>query len=314
MTARMTTLWLRRLAVASTVATLLLVAIGGLVRATKSGLGCGTNWPECPGEVTRALVIELSHRAAAGVVILLLAGLSIAAYRNRHLYPQLLRPALAAFGLVLLQAILGAIVVWLELEAESVVLHLATALALLALLVHLTAKTYAVGGGLEVPSDREVSRRGAMAAGSVLVLLLVGSYVTGRDAGFVFSDWPLMGGRLVPDLSVDVYAIHFLHRILAAVVGVVVVLTAIPVMMRRKELPLQARLSTAAVGFYAVEVLVGGLNVWTRLNAAAVTIHLALGALIWMSLVGVAVVSRPELARHASQPRLRSEPALEAGG
>ncbi len=311
MTARMTTF--RRLTVASTVATFLLVGIGGLVRATKSGLGCGTNWPHCPGEVTRALAIELSHRTAAGVVVLLLGALSIVAYRNRHRYPDVLRPVLIAFGLVLFQAVLGAIVVWLELEAESVVLHLATAMALLALLVHITAKAYALGGRLEVPSDREVSRRSTFAAGSVLVLLLAGSYVTGRDAGFVFSDWPLMNGRLVPDLSVGVYAIHFVHRALAAVVGVVVMLTAIPVMRRRKELPLQARLSRFAVGFYAVEVLAGALNVWTRLSSAAVTIHLALGALVWMTLVGVAVVSRPELAQVATQPRLRSEPALEAG-
>jgi cytochrome c oxidase assembly protein subunit 15 len=304
---------LRRLAVASTVATFLLVGIGGLVRATKSGLGCGTNWPQCPGEATRALVIELSHRAAAGVVILLLAALAIVAYRNRHLYPLLFWPALTAFGLVLFQAFLGAVVVWFELEAESVVLHLATALALLGLLVHVTAKTYALEGRLEVPSDREVSRRSAVAAGSVLVLLLVGSYVTGRDAGIVFSDWPLMSGRVVPDLSVDLYALHFLHRILAALVGVVVVLTALPVMRRRRELPFQARLSGLAVGLYTVEVLVGALNIWTRLNPAAVTIHLALGALIWMSLAGVALVSRPELARQVPRSRLHSEPALEGG-
>jgi heme A synthase len=304
---------LRRLSVASTVATLLLVGIGGLVRATKSGLGCGSNWPQCPGEVTRALVIELSHRAAAGVVILLLGALLLVAYRNRHIYPHLLRPALAAFGLVLFQALLGAVVVWLELEAESVVLHLATALALLALLVHVTAQTYVLGGGLEIPFDREISRRAAMAAGSVLLLLLVGSYVTGRDAGIVFSDWPLMSGRLVPDLSVDLHAIHFLHRILAALVGVIVVLVAIPLLRRRTELPLQAKLAGLAVGSYAIEVIVGALNIWTRLNPAAVTIHLALGALIWMSLVGVAVVSRPELVRQAPQSRLRSEPALEAG-
>lgn len=312
MTARMTTF--RRLAVASTVATFLLVGIGGLVRATKSGLGCGTNWPHCPGEVTRALAIELSHRTAAGVVVLLLAALSIVAYRNRHRYPNVLRPALIAFGLVLFQAILGAIVVWLELEAESVVLHLATAMALLALLVHLTATAYALEGRLDVPSDREISRRSAFAAGSVLILLLVGSYVTGRDAGVVFSDWPLMGGRLVPDLSVDVYAIHFLHRALAAVAGVVVVLTAIPVMRRKGELPLQARLARLAVGLYGMEIVVGALNVWTELNSAAVAIHLGLGALIWMSLIGVAVVSRPALVREEALARVRSEPALEAGG
>jgi cytochrome c oxidase assembly protein subunit 15 len=309
--ARMTTF--RRLAVASTAATFLLVGIGGLVRATKSGLGCGTSWPHCPGDVTRALVIELSHRTVAGIVILLLGMLVVVAYRNRHDHPGLLHAASVAFGLVLGQALLGAIVVWLELEAESVVLHLATAMALLALLVHITARALVLEGKLHASSDRGISRSASWAAGSVLVLLLVGSYVTGRDAGYVFPDWPLMNGGLVPDLSVDVHAIHFAHRALAGIVGVVVFVVGARTIRRRKEFPLQAKLSHIAVGAYAVEVLIGALNVWTRLNSASVTLHLAVGAVVWASLVGVAVVSRPELATDVSTRSLRSATALEQG-
>ncbi|MDQ3619423.1 MAG: COX15/CtaA family protein [Actinomycetota bacterium] len=304
---------IRQLALASTITTFLLVGIGGLVRATRSGLGCGDNWPHCPGELTRAMIIEFSHRAVAGILVLLLGTLAVAAWRRREEAPSLLRPCLAAFGLVLFQALLGAIVVWLHLEAESVVLHLATAMALFALLILITARTHALSGRPPAREDGGISRSATGAAAAVLVLLLVGSYVTGREAGYVFGDWPLMNGSWIPDLHIELYAIHFFHRALAAAVGLIVFVVGIRI-MRRRDLRLQSMLAHVAVGAYALEVLVGAANVWTRLNAGFVALHLALGALIWGSLVGIAIVSRPLGVKVAEPRRRRSQPALETTG
>jgi heme a synthase len=300
------------LSLSSAGATLLLVTIGGLVRATKSGLGCGDNWPDCPGEMTRALFIELSHRAAAGIVIILLAALAVTAIRNRLSAPKLVWPSLAAFGLVLFQAVLGALVVWLHLQAESVVLHLGTAMALLALVIYIAASSLAAEGKLGRYPDAQVSRRATFAAACVFALLLVGSYVTGRDAGYVFGDWPLMNGRLVPDLSIETHAVHFLHRALAGLTGVVLVAVGAGILRRRADLPLQARLTQVALGLYVVEVLVGAANVWTRLNPAFVTLHLALGALIWAALTGIAVVSRPRFGDVSGARSRAAAPALES--
>ncbi|HYN35619.1 MAG TPA: COX15/CtaA family protein [Actinomycetota bacterium] len=303
----------RRLAIASTAAAFLLVAIGGLVRATKSGLGCGPNWPHCPGAVNRALMIEFSHRAVAGIVIVLLAALAVTAVRSYKRTPALMWPAVAAFGLVLFQAVLGAIVVWLELRAESVVLHLATAMILLALLVYLSVASLVLEGKLTVAPDEKTRKAGLVAALSVFALLLVGSYVTGTGAGYVFPDWPLMNGRLIPDLATPDQTAHFLHRLLAAVVGVVVLVVAVRVMRDKKRLPHQARLAQIAIGLFAVEVLIGAANVWSDLNAGWVTAHLALGAGIWASLIGVTVVSHPALAElRDTQPVRSSRAILEA--
>jgi heme A synthase len=290
----------RRLALASTIATVLLVAVGGLVRATKSGLGCGTDWPHCGGRVipifgSQSVLIEYSHRLVAAAVIVLIGTLAVMGARRYRDQPAVKWPAIGAFGLVLGQAVLGAIVVKLELDAISVVLHLATAMALLGLLVYLTIKSYSIEGDLQPVADRSTSRAAAVAAGSVLLLLMVGSYVSGRGAGHVFPDWPLMNGRIVPDLGVSLYAIHFVHRVLAAVVGVIVAIVAIRI-VRDERGSVQARLARAALGLFAMEVLVGAANVWTSLNAAFVTLHLLTGALIWASLVGIAVVSRPGIA------------------
>ena len=310
----------RRLAIASTAATLLLVTIGGLVRATKSGLGCGTDWPHCSGQLLpaiegRAVAIEFTHRLAAGAVVVLLGALAWSAWRRLPHRRDLRMAALGAFGLVLFQALLGALVVKLELEAVSVVLHLATAMALLGLLVYITLAATEDRRPDTAGVDANLSRRAYLAAGSVLVLLMVGSYVSGRQgAALAFGDWPLMGGRLVPDLSAEPAALHFLHRALAAVVGVVVAVVTLGV-IRRNDLPfLQVRLAHSALGLYVVQVLIGAANVWTRLNELVVTMHLFVGAVIWACLVALAVSARPLGAPDLRRKGVRgAEPVLDSG-
>jgi cytochrome c oxidase assembly protein subunit 15 len=294
---------LRRLSIASLVATFLLVTIGGLVRATKSGLGCGTDWPHCnshliPAFESSEVVIEYSHRLVAGGLAVLLAVLAFHALHRFRDDRRILWSALVAFGLVLFQAVLGMVVVKLELEAESVVLHLVAAMALLAVLVYLVALVTRKRVEPFAPTDAALSRQARFAAGSVLLLLMVGSYLSGvPDAGNAFGDWPLMGGRLVPDLGVEQFAVHFFHRALAAGVAVVVLVVGIRFVKQRHRFPLQARLAHGAIGLFAVEIAVGALNVWTGLAPAAVTLHLAVGALIWGCFVALAVVTDPTFER-----------------
>ena len=313
---------LRRLALASTVATFILVAIGGLVRATKSGLGCGTHWPDCAGDAipffgSRAVVIEFSHRLMAAVVIVLLAILVVVAWRQRDTSRKLMWTSVAAFALVMSQAVLGAIVVWLELKAEAVVLHLATAMTLVAVLIYLTVNASVTDGSFTPTTDDGVARRARMAALGVLVLILVGSYVTGRGAGYVFTDWPLMGGRLIPDLSFEPAAIHFLHRGLAAITGVVVFAVGIAIVRRRTELAVQAKFAHAAMGLFGLQVMIGATNVWNPppgvANELLVTAHLLVAALIWGCLVAVAAVSHPSLATSPSRAPLGRHAAYEGG-
>ena len=83
-------LWLRRFALASVVATFALIVLGGVVRVTGSGLGCGGEWHLCDGSLipplTKEDIIEYSHRlVASGIVGPLVAGtFLIALLRHRH--------------------------------------------------------------------------------------------------------------------------------------------------------------------------------------------------------------------------------------
>jgi cytochrome c oxidase assembly protein subunit 15 len=305
----------RRLVFASLGATVVLVALGGLVRATKSGLGCGTDWPACGGRLlpslaTRAEAIEFSHRLAAMVVGLLIAALAVVALRRLRDDRRIRGASLAALALVVFQALLGAAVVKAELERLVVVAHLIAAMSLLALLVYLAGLATARATGLGGVADRGLSRRIAGTALAVLVLLVVGSLASTRDIG---PSWPLVDGVLVPDLGVETFALHWLHRVLAGVVGVVVLVVALGVIRRKAEMPGAARMAHAAAGLFGVEVLIGAANLWTDLNAVVVALHLTAGALVWASLAAMATLTHPSVRIAPARSVARSVPAMAEG-
>ncbi len=134
-----------------------------------------------------------------------------------------------------------------------------------------------------------------------MLLLLVGTYVRASDAQLVFTDWPLMNGRLVPTLGGAATAM-FLHRTLAAVALLLVLWTAIRARNddgRRGHL---VRLSTTALLLFVVQIMVGAANVWTRLRPWAVVAHVALSVLIWATVVALATVaSRVGIRRRAAR-------------
>ncbi|HEX2056893.1 MAG TPA: COX15/CtaA family protein [Actinomycetota bacterium] len=302
----------RRLTFASLLATIVLIAIGGLVRATKSGLGCGTDWPDCGGRLvpsleTRAEIIEFSHRFTAMVVGFLILALAVLAVRRLRGERRIKVASLAALGLVIFQAGLGAAVVKAELERLVVVAHLVAAMSLLALLVYITGMVAARARGLDGVTDRDLSRRIAGVAFGVLALLIVGSLASTRDIG---GGWPLVDGKLVPDLGVETFALHWVHRVLAGVVGVAVFLVAWSVIRRRSEMPEAARFAHAAAGLFGFEIFIGALNLWTDLNSVVVALHLTTGALIWASFAAMVVLTHPSVRTAAESPVAGRVPAF----
>src|SRR5512138_2019820 len=118
-----------RFAVATAVATYLLILIGGLVHGTGSSLAC-PDWPTCYGslmpKMEGGVLIEHSHRLAAGTVVIMtlaLAGLLTAAGR-RDATLRSLRPfGWMAVGLVFAQALLGGITVIFRLPTPVSTAH-----------------------------------------------------------------------------------------------------------------------------------------------------------------------------------------------
>jgi protoheme IX farnesyltransferase len=276
----------RRLAVTTIAATFVLIAVGGLVRATDSGLGC-PDWPRCFGRLVPPAElhawIEHSHRLVASVVMVLVALLVVAAWRTGQ-DKVVRRAAVAALVLVLAQALIGAFVVWWKLRADSVTLHLATALALVALLVWIGFRARHGPGdpARRAVQDRRFVRLAATTAGLLYLQMLVGSTVTGHQAGLAY---PLE--TLWPDLGPSVARIQLAHRTLAVVVGTLIVVTWVVARRTQRAHPTVTRLAGYATGLVAVQIGLGVANVANRLSALTVVPHLAVGAMLWGTMVAL---------------------------
>ncbi len=106
--------------------TYLLVYLGALVRHSGASLAC-LDWPLCNGAViptvTSAVVIQLAHRLAALAATVLVIIMAIRTYQNRVVRPDLFRGSLIASGLIVLQALSGAVVIFSRLDLFSTLLH-----------------------------------------------------------------------------------------------------------------------------------------------------------------------------------------------
>jgi cytochrome c oxidase assembly protein subunit 15 len=106
--------------------TILVVYFGAYVRHTDSSLAC-TDWPLCNGSVfpgfSGPVGIIFTHRIS-GLVLILATGLLLYwAARIRTSRPDLMWASLVAIGLVLVQAVSGALVVWTRMDLFARMLH-----------------------------------------------------------------------------------------------------------------------------------------------------------------------------------------------
>ncbi|HEX6129665.1 MAG TPA: COX15/CtaA family protein, partial [Candidatus Limnocylindria bacterium] len=238
-----------RLAIAASIATYVLIVAGGLVRATDSGLGC-PDWPLCFGEwVPPADLhawIEHTHRLIAAVAVGPLVGAVglITVFTARRRDRVLLLAAVVAGALVIVQAWLGGQVVIQQLRRELVTAHLGMALTVLAMTI-LIADRAANG---HFPGRRSALPITLIVVTGVAVFaqMLLGSWVTGHNAGLAFADFPLMNGSLLPEITIEAQAIQAAHRGLAVAVLLLVLWMAWAVRRATGD-ALARRLATAAV-------------------------------------------------------------------
>ena len=291
----------RRIALVTLVATFVLVTIGAITRGTGSGMGC-PDWPLCHGQLLpplgdEAAWIEWFHRMWAALVGLLVLALLIVVLRERRGRRTLVAAAVGAVVLTGFQAYLGKVTVDTQNAGEWVTAHLATAMVLLALLAFIAIRSRYPERLPTSGASQRMTLGLAFTAASVFALILFGSQVTSAGAALVFPDWPLFDGQLLPTFSSDpeiaaLQTVHWLHRIVAAFVAVIVVV-AFWAIWRRSRTTDQVLLGLVgtATALYAVQVIVGAMQIFTSLAAWAVALHLSLGALIWALFVAATLRS-----------------------
>ena len=312
--------WLRRFALASVFATFALIVLGGIVRVTGSGLGCGGEWPLCDGSLipplTKEDIIEYSHRLmASGIVGPLVAGtFLIALFRYRRVRAVLI-PSGISLVLLLAQAGLGGVTVLTELPGHVVAAHMALAQALLACLILVAVASFnlkpselqqAPTGDTQISAQPEAAAPGrpnrfpllaGIAAIATYLLLLSGSYVTATPGALAACpNWPLCdgSGSLWPSNSLEV--IHMLHRVVAAAVGVLLLYT----LHRGRRLGMERIgsggtilmiFSYLGIVVFLTQVFIGAVAIWTHFPVSIRASHIGLATAVWGIMVVVALIS-----------------------
>ena len=297
---------MKRLVLATGIATFVLIIVGGVVRVSDSGLGCGPagsgfhGWPFCNGDVVPGVnlhsIVEYTHRAVAGIVTILIVSIVVQAWRRHREY---LVPALGLLGLVLAQAALGGATVEDNLEEAYVAAHLCLAMLLLGGLIWLYR---AVSGATVTDGGPRIRVLGIAASVAVLCTIVAGGYMAGTQnygrADYQLGDgahhacgkqFPTCNGEFMPFGKARLVDIHLTHRAFMYLAAILVI-SLVVVAIRRG---VATRWAWGLAGLLALQILVGALNVWLDEYELLIVLHLALGTLLWAATLGLTLQLAP---------------------
>ncbi len=282
----------RRLAFLTAFFAYLLIALGGLVRVSGSGLGC-PDWPLCHGHpyppADFHAIIEYSHRAAGsitGVLIIATVILAWVVFRARR--PVVAWLATASLVGVICEGALGGVVVAHDLAPWLVLIHLGLAMVILGCLVATAVMSMPTSVGVHDPG---FLRLASVASGATYVMLLTGSTVVASGADQSCKTFPLCGGGFTPSFA-GVDGFTMFHRGAVLLIGILLVYVLI-VALRHPGL---APVSMATLLVFAVQVAVGA--------GAALTdgelfngLHVAIATLVWAGMLSTALLTLPRTDR-----------------
>jgi heme A synthase len=294
----------RRLAWVTAIFAYLQIALGGVVRVSGSGLGCGSDWPFCNGRPYPPpdihAIIEWSHRAVGSLTGVLIIGTVVMAwvvFRTRR--PLVAWLAAASLVGVVGEGLLGQVVVAHDLASWLVLVHLALAMMILGFLVATAVMAMPPSPG--VP-DRSFRRLGALAVGATYVLLLTGSTVVASNADVSCRAWPLCGNGFAVDFG-GANAFTMLHRGSVLVIGALLVYVLAIAAMRWRKMTALRRAAIATVVLFALQIAVGAGS--AEFDSAAFNgLHVALATLVWSGVLTTVLLGLPRADRSAALTQL----------
>ncbi|MGI5169324.1 COX15/CtaA family protein [Spirillospora sp. CA-253888] len=278
---------LRLLALLGVIGNAGIVATGGAVRVTKSGLGCPT-WPKCTGDSlvpthspehpALNMAIEFGNRMLTFAVLAVGVLVFVAALRLRPRRKDLVWWALAQPMSVVAQAIIGGIVVLTKLHPASVGLHFLISPALLIFCVGLWIRA-GEGDAPPRPLTAPVLRPLAWALAAATGLVLVaGTVVTGTG--------PHAGDADSRRYGFDIQDVTRVHSVLAWItVALTVVLLAAA--YRTGAPPAVRRRVAELLGLELAQGAIGYVQYFMGVPAPLVVLHMLGAVLMWIAALRV---------------------------
>ena len=300
----------RRLALAASALVIGLITLGGVVRITGSGLGCGDHWPLCDGQwfppLDLATLIEISHRWVAALVTVAGFALFAVAWRRHRKQRELFVPALAAAILLVIQVLLGPVIVKLDLPPAVVIVHLLNAMVLLAVLVVAALRAGTVSAGHPEPLPRSRPSLVHLTAGIGFVTIALGALTANLDAGLYCLGFPLCGGSAAPPAT-TLGLVQWIHRLSAfTLLG----LTTTLAVRSSRWGPAARRAAMTVLALALSQIAVAAFMILHLLPTSWRALHLLVGTLVWVGLVVLVYRTGREAVRSDEADKaVRSDPA-----
>jgi cytochrome c oxidase assembly protein subunit 15 len=282
--------WLSRYTRLLAAATLLLVAAGGMVTSTNSGLSV-PDWPTTYGrqmfafplsQMVGGIFYEHGHRLIASTVGLMTIGLIVFQWRVEP-RAWVRRLGWIALGAVVAQGVLGGLTVLLLLPDSVSISHAGLAQIFFALTVSLALFTSPSWRRPPIPPAVDLGLRGRMVVLTAIVYcqILLGATMRHTGAGLAIPDFPLSYGRLLPPVWTQPIALNFAHRVGALVVATIALANVVSILRRHGDRPELTRPAWFLAGAVAVQITLGALVILTAKQPVINTLHVATGAIVF---------------------------------
>ena len=225
------------------------------------------------------IFVEWFHRLLVGIIAVPILINAIVAQKLKSEYGEGLRNLAVVSGfLLIIQAIAGAITVYFDNADWTVAMHLSLASIFTSLLVWqyiaMRAHEGAQWAFLSTSKsflNRQKKRLISITA-SVFVLLILGAWVSSTAGGNYNQScsigfpngWPKCQGSILPSIDGPGILVQMIHRFGAAIVGLILILTAARIRVDARDAGEGEAFSRAAeivTGFWILNVFVGGMYI-----------------------------------------------------
>lgn len=294
-------LWLHRYGQLLAAASLLLIAAGGLVTSTGSGLSV-PDWPSSYGyfmfsfplsKMVGGIFYEHGHRLIASTVGMMTIGLAVWVSRveSRRWVRNLGWLALAA---VITQGLLGGMTVLFFLPPAISVSHAGLAQLFFVLVVSLAVFTSpgwvneygrSRGASESLAADHRLRSLAVVLPAILYLQILAGATMRHTGAGLAIPDFPLAFGHVIPPMWDTGIAIHFAHRVGAGIATLGLVAVTARILTRHRSRVELVRPAVSLLVIVGIQITLGAWTVWSGRQVAINTAHVATGALLLVTSV-----------------------------